>query len=395
MTQSNIALKIKVGDVMRYFKNAKVILPDRVQECVVAADNGVIIDICNFFEAHPGDTVTDCEGMYLSPGFVDIHVHGGGGKSAMSENPDDIVKMAEAHLNYGTTSIVPTTLAAPISQLKSVTLSIKKASEKVKKANILGVHYEGPYLSLQYKGAQSPENILNPKKNPPDSLFELWDKILIMGAAPECDGVSELGDKLRNRGIVPSIAHSGASFSQVEEAVKHGFCDVTHLYNACSSCFKTGIFRTAGVVEAALYMNELTTQVIGDLRHLPEGLLKLIYKCKGDNAMYLITDGLEYSATKMKEGTVITQENGVRVIYEDNVMKLGDKSALAGSVATLSDCVRNMYKTVGVPLHSAVKMASLTPATVVGYGHKKGAIAKGYDADLILFDDNINVRKIF
>lgn len=380
---------------MRYFKNAKVVLPNEIRDCIVATDNGKIVELCDRFQPNDNDTVTDCKGFYLSPGFIDIHVHGGGGKSAMSENPDDIVKMAEAHLKYGTTSIVPTTLAAPIEQLKKVTLSIKKASEISKNAHILGVHYEGPYLSLQYKGAQSPENILNPDLNPPDSLFELWDRILIMGAAPECDGVLKLGEKLKMRGIVPSIAHSGASFSQVEDAIKHGFSDVTHLYNACSSCFKTGIFRTAGVVEAALYTDCLTTQVIGDLRHLPEGLLKLIYKCKGDDRMYLITDGLEYSATEMEEGSLFTQENGVQVIYEDNVMKLGDKSALAGSVATLADCVRNMYKTVGIPLQSAVKMASLTPATVIGYGNTKGAIKPGFDDDLILFDDNIEIKNIF
>ena len=376
---------------MKFYKNAKVVFPDSIRDLVVATDEGKIIDITEHFEERPDDEVIDCKGLYLAPGFVDVHVHGGGNKSAMSENPDDIVAMAEAHLKYGTTSIVPTTLAAPVEQLKGVVNSIKTASEKSKKANILGVHLEGPYISMQYKGAQSPENILNPTTNPPDELFEVWDKILMMGAAPECEGVLDLGDKLRSRGIVPSVAHSAASFEQVEEAVKHGFADVTHIYNACSSCFKTGLFRNAGVVEAGLYMDALTVQTIADLRHLPQGLLKLIYKCKGDDGMYLITDGLEFAASDVKENTVYTQENGVDVIYEDRVMKLADRSALAGSAATLSDCVRNMYKCIGVPLYSAVKMASLTPATVVGYGDRKGKIQKGYDADLILFDDEINV----
>lgn len=380
---------------MIFYKNSRVIFPDKVRDKVIAVDNGKIADICDNFDPNENDTVIDCHGLYLSPGFVDIHVHGGGKKSAMSENPQDIIEMAQAHLKYGTTSIVPTTLAAPISQLEKVTLSIKKASEACPDANILGIHYEGPYLSMQYKGAQSPENILNPKNAPPESLFDLWDKILIMGAAPECEGVLELGDELQRRGIVASVAHSAASFEQVEEAVKHGFSDVTHLYNACSSCFKTGVFRTAGVVEAGLTLDELTTQVIGDLRHLPQGLLRLIYKCKGDDKMYLITDGLEFSAADMEENTVYIQENGMGVIYEDNVMKLSDRSALAGSASTLCDCVRNMHKTVGVPIYSAVKMASLTPANVVGYGKSKGAIIKGYDADLITFDDDINIKDVF
>ena len=110
--------------------------------------------------------------------------------------------------------------------------------------------------------------------------------------------------------------------------------------------------------------------------------------------MYLITDGLEFSASDIKENTVYIQENGIGVIYEDKVMKLADRSALAGSVATLSDCVRNMYKCIGTPLYSAVKMASLTPATVCGYADRKGKIQKGYDADLIMFDDEINVKSV-
>ena len=372
---------------MRFYKNANVIFPDKIRDCVVVTDGKKIIDICDNFDSGKNDTVTDCKGLYLSPGFIDIHVHGGGNKSAMSENYQDIIDMADAHRKYGTTSIVPTTLAAPIEQLKKVTLSIKKASEV--NPHILGVHYEGPYLSLKYKGAQSPENILNPIKNSPDELFELWDKILIMGAAPEEEGVLQLGDKLKAKGITASIAHSAASYEQVEEAVKHGFSDITHIYNACSSCFKTGVFRTAGVVEAGLAIDEITTQTIADLCHLPKGLLRLIYKCKGDDKMYLITDGLEFSASDIKENTVYTQENGMKVIYEDKVMKLADKSALAGSAATLSDCVRNMHKCIGIPLYSAVKMASYTPATVIGYEKSKGCIEKGYDADLILFDDNI------
>lgn len=379
---------------MLVIKNADVIFSDKIRNAVVLCDNGKIKDIVEHYTETADDNVIDANGLYLSPGFIDIHVHGGGNKSAMSTDYKDIIEMAEAHLKYGTTSIVPTTLAAPIEQLKNVTLSIKEASEKSEKANILGLHYEGPYISLKYKGAQSPENILNPTKNPPDELFSLWDKILIMGAAPEEDGCLELGDKLKKRNIVASIAHSAASYEKVEEAVKHGYSDVTHIYNACTSCFKEGIFRVAGVVEAGLAIDEITTQVIGDLRHLPKGLLKLIYKTKGVEKMYLITDGLEFAASDIKENTVYTQENGMGVIFEDGAMKLADRSALAGSVATLKDCVKNMYKTVNIPLYEAVRMASLTPAEVIGFNKTKGKIEKGYDADFVLFDDDINIKTV-
>lgn len=380
---------------MKIFKNAKVIFPDKIRDKVVVTDGGKILDICDRAEPSEENTVIDCGGNYLSPGFIDAHIHGGGNKSAMSDNPSDIIDMALAHLKYGTTSIVPTTLASPIEKLKSSVLTIKKASEKCKDANILGVHLEGPYLSLKYKGAQSPENILNPITEPPEELFGLWDKILMMGAAPECEGCLDLGEKLKKHGIVASIAHSSASFETAETALKHGYTDITHIYNACSSCFKDGIFRTAGVVEAGLVSDGFTTQAIADLRHLPIGVLKLIYKSKGDEKMYLITDGLEFSASRIKENTVCSQENGVKVIYEDGVMKLADRSALAGSAATLNLCVKNMCKSVGIPLFSAVRMATLTPAEVLGYEKSKGKIAKGYDADLIIFDDDINIKSVF
>ena len=186
---------------MLVIKNANVIFIDKIRNATVICDNGKIVDIVERYSESRNDTIIDANGNYLSPGFIDIHVHGGGNKSAMSTDFRDIIDMAEAHLKHGTTSIVPTTLASPITQLKDVTLSIKEASEKSTKANILGLHYEGPYISLKYKGAQSPENILNPITNPPDELFELWDKILSMGAAPEEEGCLELGDKLRKRNI--------------------------------------------------------------------------------------------------------------------------------------------------------------------------------------------------
>lgn len=377
---------------MKFIKNCKVIFPDKIRDCCVVTDNGKITDICDNFQANDCD-ITDGKGLYLSPGFIDIHVHGGGMCSAMSDKPADIVKMAEAHLKFGTTSIVPTTLAAPLEQLKKRVLTVKEAQKLSDKADILGVHLEGPYLSLKYKGAQSPENILNPKDNPPDELLDLWDKILMMGAAPENDENFCLGEKLKSRNIVASIAHSAASCETAEEALEHGYTDITHIYNACSSCYKEGIFRKAGVVEAGLTRDEFTTQTIADLKHLPKGVLKLIYKAKGPGKMYLITDGLEFSASNIKENTVYPQENGISVIFEDGVMKLSDRSALAGSVATLSDCVRNMIS-IGVPLYNAVRMASLTPAEVLGLGKTKGKIEKGYDADLILFDENINIKSV-
>ena len=240
-------------------------------------------------------------------------------------------------------------------------------------------------------GAQSPENILVPSEWDYEDLLSYWDGIKIVGAAPETDGGMALGRAIKKHGIVASIAHSTADFDKAEEAFQNGYSDITHLYNACTSCHKIGVFRHAGTVEAALVYDEVTTQIIADLRHQPVGVLKLVFKCKGADKMYLITDGLEYAALDMEEGQTFMQENGMAVCYEDGVMKLADRSCLAGSVATCDRLVRNVYKEVGLPLYTAVKMASLTPANVIGIGDHVGKIAEGYDADLLLFDENVQV----
>ena len=379
---------------MILFKNADVILEDRTERLCVLVDGKKIVKIANDIAVHEGTQVIDCEGLYLSPGFIDLHVHGGGGISAMCCDSEKIKAMARAHALHGTTSILPTTLAAPVNQLLKAAEHIKKAAETCDYGNIVGIHFEGPYLSPENRGAQSADNILSPLKDDPTPLLECWDKVKMMGVAPEIDGAFALGEKLKEKGIVASVAHTKADYDTAIEALDHGFSDVTHLYNACTSCFKRGIFRVAGVVEAALTDDRYTTQVIADLRHLPLGVLKLIYKCKGADKMYVITDGLEFSASDLKDGEVCMQENGVEVVYEDEVMKVADRSCLAGSAATTDRLVRNMYKSVGAPIWDAVKTASATPARVIGIDGEKGYIKEGYDADILLFDDDINIKKV-
>ncbi len=379
--------------MMTLFKNAEVILENRTEKLSVLVNGGKIVKIAPDID-NDGAEIIDCNGFYLSAGFIDLHVHGGGGISCMCCDAEKIKAMAKAHALHGTTSILPTTLAAPIEQLLEVTKYIKKAAETSADSNILGVHFEGPYLNPESRGAQSINNILSPLTDNPEPLLECWDKVKMMGVAPEIGGAFELGEKLEKKGIVASIAHTKADYDTAIESFNHGFSDFTHLYNASSSCFKRGIFRVAGAVEAALVDDRCTTQVIADLRHLPLGVLKLIYKCKGAEKMYLITDGLEFSAADLKDGEICMQENGVEVVYEDNVMKLADRSCLAGSAATTDMLVRNMYKAVGVPIYEAVKMASATPAKVIGIDGQKGHIKEGFDADILIFDDNINIQKV-
>lgn len=372
--------------------NAVILTPFDKKRGILVVEGGKIAAIYDRMDIPPEMDVIDAKGLYLSPGFIDIHVHGGGGFGVMDCDAGHIVKMCEAHAQYGTTSILPTTLAAPIPRLIEAIDAVRKAQTECKSCNILGVHLEGPFLSGGQKGAQSEKDLMIPANCDYRELLDHWDGIKIMGAAPELEGGLDLGRELRRRGILASVAHSDASYDILSEALANGYSDITHIYSGCSSVIRRNGYRIAGVVETGLLRDEFSVQVIADLKHLPVPLLKLIYKCKGAGRISLITDGLEFAAFPVKEGTVYRQQNGVETVYEDGVMKLMDRSAFAGSVATSSSLVRNMYRSADIPLTEAVTMATATPAARVGVASEKGIISEGYDADLILFDEQINVK---
>ena len=368
-------------------RGARVILPDTVARTQVIVDHGAILDITDHYDPKPDDKVVEAKDLCLCPGFVDIHVHGGGGYSVNSGSTEAVSHMAKAHACWGTTSILPTTLAAPITQLLQAITAVKEASLSLSGPTILGVHLEGPCLNPIQCGAQAPGSLLVPAEADLDPLLDAWPEgIKMMGAAPELKGGMELGDRLLKRNIIASIAHSNATYYEVQDAVRHGYCDVTHLYSSCSGLIRVNSYRIPGLIEAGLNLDELTVQVIADGKHLPLELLALIYRCKGARNIELITDGLEFSASTLKEGTVYRQQNGVETVYEDGVMKLLDRQSFAGSVATLHRCVGNMVK-AGVPLAQAVRMASENPARRIG-AVRKGRIAKDCDADLVLLNED-------
>ncbi len=376
-----------------YFVNARVMLPAGPSERIVVVEDGKIAALSVSCDAGADDRVIDCGGLFLSPGFIDIHVHGGGGYSAMSGKSEDIIAMCNAHAQFGTTSILPTTLAAPMTALYKAVEGIREAASLPCDSSILGVHLEGPCLAPAQAGAQSPDDLKVPAETDMTPLLDVWPEgVKMMGVAPELSGALELGEKLAERGIVASIAHSNATYDQVFEAVSHGYSDVTHLYSGCSGMIRVKSYRIPGVIEAGLNLDALTAQVIADGKHLPLTLLQLIYRCKGADKIILITDGLDYAAGELVEGTVYRQLNGMETVYEDGVMKLLSREAFAGSVATMNRLVRNMCA-AGVPLHEAVRMATENPAKRIG-ADKKGRIAVGMDADLILFDDNIDVHLV-
>ena len=374
------------------FINARVLTPFAFRDAAVLVRGGRIEEIAGHIEPAENTRVIDAGGRLLVPGYVDLHVHGGGGRSVMEGTSEAICAMARAHALRGTTSILPTTLSMPLPAMIRAGRAVTEAMAEEHPYTILGVHQEGPCLSPAQGGAQSTDALLVPARADLTALIEDCPALRMMGVAPELDGTMALGRRLNERGIVASAAHTDADYDTMARAVMNGFSDVTHLYSGCSSVVRRNAFRVAGVVEAGLEMSALTVQVIADGCHLPLPLLRLIYRCKGADGMYAVTDGLEFSAAEQKEGALYTQLNGQPCLYEDGVMKLPDRHAFAGSVATMSRLVRTLVR-AGIPLADAVRMATDTPAQRIG-ARGKGRIAAGSDADILLLDDSLHVTLV-
>jgi len=213
-----------------------------------------------------------------------------------------------------------------------------------------------------------------------------------MAAAPELPGALELGRRLSALGITASIGHSDALLEDVAEAMANGYKSVTHFYSGCSMLKRKNSYRYPGVVEAGYLFDSLNVEVIADGKHLPASLLQLIYKVKGPDKICLVTDAQRFAASAI-EGNTVYDIDGLDVIYEDDVLKLADRSAFAGSVATADRLVRNMITITNCGIENAVKMAAENPAHLVGYGDSLGRIDPGYRADMVIFDDNINVYR--
>ncbi|GAA4434367.1 N-acetylglucosamine-6-phosphate deacetylase [Ravibacter arvi] len=373
--------------------NGTVLTPYReIKNSTVVVENGKIAGIHAGKVEVPGAEVIDAGGKYVAPGFIDIHIHGGGGADFMDGTVDAFLQVAETHAKYGTTSMVPTTLTAEKEDLLNTLDVYKKAKDVNKKgAAFLGIHLEGPYFALSQRGAQDPRYIRNPNPAEYEEILAYSDDIVRWSAAPELEGAIEFGRKLRERGILAAVAHTDAKYEHVVEAWDNGYTLATHLYSAMSGVTREKAFRYAGTIESA-FLLDMDVEIIGDGVHLPAPLLQLIYKIKGADKTALITDAMRAAGMPEGESTLGSLKNGLKVIVEDGVAKLPDRNSFAGSVATFDRLVRNIITLGGVNLSEAVRMASTTPARIMGVLDKKGTIQVGKDADIVVFDQQINIQ---
>jgi N-acetylglucosamine-6-phosphate deacetylase len=374
--------------------NGRVLTPYRlITEGSVVISDGKIMEISEGNLPIPGATEIDAKGHYISPGFIDIHVHGGGGYDFMDGTETAFLKIAETHARYGTTAMVPTTLTSEKDDLLHTLDSYESANRKnTTGAQFLGMHLEGPYFAMNQRGAQDPRYIREPDPEEYRSIIAYSKNIKRWSAAPELKGAIEFGRYLRSNGILAAVAHTDAVYDEVLEAFENGYTLATHLYSGMSGVTRRNAFRYAGVIESAFILDEMDVEVIADGVHLPAPLLKLIYKIKGADRIALITDAMRAAGMPPGESTLGSLKNGLKVIVEDGVAKLPDRSSFAGSVATADRLVRTMIRIAGVSLTEAVRMAAKTPAAIMGVADRKGSLAKGKDADIVIFDEDIRIQ---
>jgi N-acetylglucosamine-6-phosphate deacetylase len=341
----------------------------------------------------PGALAIDAGGKYITPGFIDIHVHGGGGHDFMDGTEEAFLQIAKLHAQYGTTSMTPTTLSCEREDLIRIQEIYESACiNNNSGAEFIGLHLEGPYFAMNQRGAQDPRFIRNPDPEEYIDVLSRSSAVKRWSAAPELRGALDFAGYLRSKGILAALAHTDAIYEEVLEGFEKGYTHATHLYSAMSGVTRRGPFRYAGAVESAFLIDEMTVEIIADGVHLPPPLLKLVYKIKGAARTALITDAMRGAGLPPGESILGSKRNGLKVIIEDGVAKLPDRSAFAGSVATADRLVRNMIRLADVPICEAVSMMTSTPAAIMGVADRKGSLTPGKDADIIIFDEEVAIH---
>lgn len=378
-------------------KNVKVITPYEIlNKHAVSIYDGKIKNIGheNDFYEKDFERIIDAGGKYLSPGFIDIHNHGNFGYDTMDATFEAMDSISRFHIKNGVTGFLATTMTSSLNKIKKAIKNVvdyiefqsKEDQSKKQKAQVLGVYLEGPYFSQEKKGAQNPKHLRNPDVKELEEFLDISKKnIKIVSLAPELPGALEVIRYLKSKGVVVSVGHSNAVFSEVKDGIDKGITLATHLYNG----MRGFSHREPAVVGAVLTDERVFCEMICDGIHLHKAAMDIAVQMKGKDKIVLISDAM--MAAGLEDGEY--QLGGQKVFVKNGEARMSD-GGLAGSTLTLNKAVYNMVNIVNIPLQDAVRMASLNPAKVIGIDDRKGSIEIGKDADLIIFDGDINISTV-
>ncbi len=366
-------------------KNCKLIFSDHIEEGSLLIEDGKITEINPSLKDYSGEII-DGNGLYASPGFIDIHIHGAGGYDTMDGTSEAINTIAKTICTHGTTSFLPTTMTCSKEDILEALNAIKDAKTNgTGGANVLGAHLEGPFINPSMIGAQNPNFIASPSiENFKAIVGNNIDAVTSITLAPEVEGAHELIRFLADNNIRVSMGHTKATYDEAIEGIKCGVCHSTHLFNAMTPLHH----REAGVV-GATFDSDITTETISDGIHISFPSLRIAYSQKTTDKVMLITDAM--MACCMPDGKYAL--GGQDVFVKDGAARL-ESGSLAGSILTLDKAIKNVYSNTNYELYEVVKMATLNPAKFCMVDDRKGLIKEGYDADLVIFDENIDIKKV-
>lgn len=361
-------------------KGGVIIVPDGVVEGDLTIREGRIVEIAPDLQPDKGK-VLEAKGLYVGPGFIDTHVNGGGGRGFMECTEEAFNEAIGFHLRHGTTGLLPTAVAGPLEQMREFLKLVDELREK--NPVVLGAHLNGPFVSPRRCGAIDPQFILKPS---PEKLRELVKDleraVRIVTLAPEEDGAKDLIDEIIKIGAVPSLGHSDATYDEAMQTIGSGVKHFTHIFNAMRKLHH----REPGAVGAALDSDGVTMELILDGIHVHPAVVRLLTKVKGPGSIVLVTDAI--SAAGMSDGEYLLGSVPVFVKEGRAMSKTG---TLAGSTLTMDRALKNLIEFTGITLSTAIRTASLNPAKLLGISERKGSLEPGKDADIVIFDDKLNI----
>ncbi|MCQ2612759.1 MAG: N-acetylglucosamine-6-phosphate deacetylase [Treponemataceae bacterium] len=358
-----------------------------MENCAVLIENGRIEDVFSekrFAEKHfDADVrIIDVGGAYVSPGFIDTHIHGFKGRGVDEYSEDAILAMSENLAQYGVTAFNPTFYPSSEENMKKGLKAAASAMKHAKGAKIMGVHLEGPFISPDKLGVQRPETVRPVDLELMDRLWKASEgHIVNMTVAPELKGMRYLALNCLKKGIVLQAGHTNAEYRNMVEGMQAGILHSTHLFNAMSQLHH----RNPGAVGAILIHPEMSCEIVADGIHVHPDLIKLLMRDKALDKIVLVTDAL--TPTEQTSGTMLA--NGEEVVFKDGCFHRASDDVIAGSALTMIKGVQNLAS-YGFSLGDAVKCATANPAAIMGF-HKQGMIIPGYTADITVFDRQFNV----